>query len=79
MNHDLDYDRDHDREDAIQTEELLTILKTSLDQETELMRTYLNTAERLHHDHILKDRLSNFAEGNAKRTRQLIDEIRKIQ
>jgi rubrerythrin len=49
------------------------ILENSLEREEDLMRTYLITAERIHDDNELKERLENFAEGNAKRTKQLID------
>jgi hypothetical protein len=51
------------------------ILEHSIEVEEDLMRTYLITAERIHDDDQLKDRLENFAEGNAKRTKQLIDEL----
>ncbi|MEH7492714.1 hypothetical protein [Neobacillus niacini] len=51
------------------------ILEHSIEVEEELMRTYLITAERIHDDDELKERLENFAEGNAKRTKQLIDEL----
>ncbi|MFS0779211.1 hypothetical protein ABC255_24845 [Neobacillus sp. 3P2-tot-E-2] len=51
------------------------ILEHSIEVEEELMRTYLITAERIHDDEELKERLENFAEGNAKRTKQLIDEL----
>jgi rubrerythrin len=56
-------------------EKLAAILKSSIEIEEELMRTYLIAAERIHNDDELKDRLENFAEGNAKRTKQLIDEL----
>ncbi|WP_066307649.1 hypothetical protein [Bacillus sp. FJAT-29814] len=56
-------------------EQLQDILKNSIEIEEDLMRTYLITAERIHDDDELKRRLENFAEGNAKRTKQLIDEI----
>ncbi|WP_442597894.1 hypothetical protein [Neobacillus sp. D3-1R] len=56
---------------------LETILENSVEIEEDLMRTYLITAERIHDNEELKDRLENFAEGNAKRTKQLIDEINK--
>ncbi|WP_053361672.1 hypothetical protein [Bacillus sp. FJAT-27251] len=56
-------------------ESIETILKNSLETEEDLMRTYIITAERIHDDDELKNRLQNFAEGNAKRTRQLIDEL----
>jgi rubrerythrin len=51
------------------------ILENSIEMEEDLMRTYLITAERVHDDDELKERLENFAEGNAKRTKQLIDEL----
>ncbi|CAM4039937.1 hypothetical protein [Mesobacillus thioparans] len=53
------------------------VLENSVQMEEDLMRTYLITAERIHDDPELKDRLENFAEGNAKRTKQLIDELQK--
>lgn len=56
-------------------EQLQDILKNSIEIEEDLMRTYLITAERIHDDDELKRRLENFAEGNAKRTKQLIDEL----
>jgi rubrerythrin len=54
---------------------LKEILEHSIEVEEDLMRTYLITAERVHDDADLKERLENFAEGNAKRTKQLIDEL----
>ncbi|MCM3693918.1 hypothetical protein [Neobacillus niacini] len=51
------------------------ILEHSIEVEEDLMRSYLITAERIHDDDELKERLENFAEGNAKRTKQLIDEL----
>ena len=58
-------------------ESIEDVLENSLKIEEDLMRTYLITAERVHHDDELKNRLENFAEGNAKRTKQLIDELAK--
>jgi rubrerythrin len=55
------------------------ILANSIEIEEDLMRTYLITAERIHDDDELKERLQNFAEGNAKRTKQLIDELNELQ
>ncbi|WP_227937394.1 hypothetical protein [Alkalihalobacillus deserti] len=75
MNHDLDYDRDGDREDLLTTENVTMQLQTNLGKEQEMMRSYLILAERIHDNDSLKDRLVNFAEGNAKRSRQLIDEL----
>jgi rubrerythrin len=51
------------------------VIENSIEIEEDLMRTYLITAERIHDDDELKERLENFAEGNAKRTKQLIDEL----
>ncbi|MEH7114128.1 hypothetical protein V7124_17340 [Neobacillus niacini] len=55
------------------------ILENSIKTEEDLMRTYLITAERIHDDDELKERLENFAEGNAKRTKQLIDELNETK
>lgn len=66
--------RNHDEK-----EKLEQTLKNSLEMEEDLMRTYLITAERVHDDDELKERLENFAEGNAKRTKQLIDEINELK
>lgn len=79
MNHELDYDRDRVSRDQIPGDHLSEILESSLELETELMRTYLITAERIHQDPMLKERLQNFAEGNAKRTRQLMDELNHLR
>ncbi|RSD23263.1 hypothetical protein [Mesobacillus subterraneus] len=57
--------------------EIAEVLRSSIEIEEDLMRTYLITAERVHEDAELKERLENFAEGNAKRTKQLIDELKK--
>ncbi|MGG3467780.1 hypothetical protein ABES02_09890 [Neobacillus pocheonensis] len=56
-------------------EKLEEVLEHSIEVEEDLMRTYLITAERVHDDDELKERLENFAEGNAKRTKQLMDEL----
>ncbi|WP_026564388.1 hypothetical protein [Bacillus sp. UNC41MFS5] len=56
-------------------EVLKDVLADAIETEEDLMRTYLITAERIHDDDELKERLENFAEGNAKRTKQLIDEL----
>ncbi|MFD2446670.1 hypothetical protein ACFSO7_22270 [Bacillus sp. CGMCC 1.16607] len=58
-------------------ETLNEIIENSIEIEEDLMRTYLITAERIHDDNTLKERFENFAEGNAKRTKQLIDELNK--
>ena len=60
-------------------ETLTQILENSIETEEELMRTYLIAAERIHDDDELKERLENFAEGNAKRTKQLIDEVNETR
>ena len=61
-----------DKEDK---ESIDAVLENSIEVEEDLMRTYLIAAERIHDDDELKERLENFAEGNAKRTKQLIDEL----
>ncbi|KKI88969.1 hypothetical protein WQ54_29105 [Bacillus sp. SA1-12] len=76
MNHELDYDRDYDYEDEISKKSLKQILEMSLERENEMMKTYLITAERIHDNQELQNRLRNFAEGNAKRSRQLMDELK---
>ncbi|RSK28349.1 hypothetical protein EJF36_16580 [Bacillus sp. HMF5848] len=78
MNHNKDYDRDHDREDTLHTGGLQDVLKQAYEVEDELMRQYMITAERIHDNPELKDRLLNFAQGNAKRTRQLQDELKQL-
>lgn len=78
MNHNRDFDRDGDREDFMSEDELSNLLADSLEMESELMRRYIITAERLHQNPVLKDRLENFAQGNAKRTRQLQDELANL-
>ncbi|MCP8969552.1 hypothetical protein [Ectobacillus ponti] len=77
--HEKDYDRGETPRNSITEEHLTDILEQSLEIENEMMRTYLITAERIHDDGELKDRLQNFAEGNAKRTRQLKDEIERLK
>lgn len=64
------------QECGIDQASLKEILQKTLEQETELLRTYTITSERLHDNEQLKDRLHNFAEGNAKRSRQLMDELK---
>nr|WP_183601172.1 hypothetical protein [Paenibacillus phyllosphaerae] len=56
-------------------DELIALLEMTLERENELLRTYVIASERIHNNAALKLRLINFAEGNAKRTKQLIDEI----
>ncbi len=60
-------------------ESIEEVLENTVEIEEDLMRTYLITAERVHDDPELKERLENFAEGNAKRTKQLIDELNKAK
>ncbi|MCQ6281380.1 hypothetical protein [Bacillus sp. EB600] len=54
-------------------------LKNSIEIEEDLMRTFLMTAETIHSDHDLKERLENFAQGNAKRSKQLLDELNETK
>lgn len=58
---------------------LKEVLTHSLEVEEDLMRTYLITADNIHDDDELKNRLENFAEGNAKRTDQLIEELKELK
>jgi hypothetical protein len=67
------------RKDKEEEENLAAILENSKEIEEDLMRTYLITAERIHDNDELKERLENFAEGNAKRTKQLKDELKDLQ
>jgi rubrerythrin len=67
-------DRNKDQEEKKTIDE---IIGNSIELEEDLMRTYLITAERIHDNDELKERLENFAEGNAKRTKQLLDELNK--
>ncbi|MDR6124827.1 rubrerythrin [Bacillus sp. SLBN-46] len=67
------------RKNKEEKDKLEQVLEHSIEVEEELMRTYLITAERIHDDAELKDRLENFAEGNAKRTKQLIDELNETK
>ncbi|GAA0324798.1 hypothetical protein GCM10008967_14250 [Bacillus carboniphilus] len=53
-------------------------LQNTLKLEEELMRTYLITADYIHQNEGLQTRLREFAEGNAKRSRQLIDELKNL-
>jgi hypothetical protein len=62
-----------------EAEKLEEILENSIQVEENLMRTHLITAERIHDDDELKERLENFAQGNAKRSKQLIDELNEIK
>ncbi|MDG5787110.1 hypothetical protein QA612_06360 [Evansella sp. AB-P1] len=60
-------------------EELREALQLSVNQEEEMMRSYLITAEKIDQSDELKLRLREFAEGNAKRSRQLLDEITRLE
>ncbi|WP_428912286.1 hypothetical protein [Niallia sp. Krafla_26] len=60
-------------------DKLEEVLEDSIETEEELMRTYLISAERVQDDDELKECLENFAQGNAKRTKQLIDELKEIK
>ncbi len=55
------------------------VLQNALEVEENQMREYLITAERVHDDPELKERLENFAQGNAKRSKQLSDELSENQ
>ncbi|KAA0547661.1 hypothetical protein FZW96_10785 [Bacillus sp. BGMRC 2118] len=60
-------------------EQVAKKLEESLEIENDLMRNYLQIAEKIHDNENLKDRLQNFAEGNAKRTQQLKDELKTFK
>jgi hypothetical protein len=60
---------------AMSKEQIKQFLLQSLEREEEMMRSYLIAAERIDDDAQLKLRLREFAEGNAKRSRQLQDEL----
>jgi hypothetical protein len=53
-------------------------LERSLELENQLLRTYAITAEAVHDNHELKNRLHNMAEGNAKRVNQIENELEKL-
>jgi rubrerythrin len=79
MDHQFDYDRQHEAtSDSDEDQPLKDNLQLSLAREEEMMRTYLIMAERVHDNEELKIRLREFAEGNAKRSRQLIDELTEM-
>ncbi|MBM7660142.1 tRNA isopentenyl-2-thiomethyl-A-37 hydroxylase MiaE [Bacillus mesophilus] len=79
MDHNQDFDRDGSLDDAIDQEGLSKILQANLEKENDLMRTYIHLAERINDNEQLKDRLENFAQGNAKRTMQLQDELNNMK
>jgi len=60
-------------------DKLEEVIKDSIEIEEDLMRTYLISAERVQDNDELKERLENFAQGNAKRTKQLIDELKEMK
>jgi len=62
----------------VEQAELKRILQQSMEAETELLRTYTMTSERIHGNEELRVRLQNFAEGNAKRSKQLLDELNHL-
>jgi rubrerythrin len=64
---------------SIEQEKLEDVLENSIDMEENLMRTYIIAAERIHDDDELKERLENFAQGNAKRSKQLLNELKEIK
>ncbi|PZD97392.1 hypothetical protein DNH61_03330 [Paenibacillus sambharensis] len=70
---------DNEHTVPLHTDELLRVLERTLEIENELLRTYVIASERIQDNEELRVRLQNFAEGNAKRTRQLIDEINHIK
>lgn len=78
MNHEVDYDRDNDREDILDNHALKTFLEQSIRSERDLMENYLNTSERIHNNNELKERLQNLSEGNVKRLRQLEDDLKAL-
>ncbi len=57
---------------------IIESLKKSVEMEEEMMRSYLITAERIHENEDLQTRLREFAEGNAKRSRQILDELNDL-
>lgn len=76
----MDCDRNENNDNCgIGRDELHHMLQQCLDNETELLRTYTILAERVHYNDELQNRLQNFAQGNAKRTRQLLDELNQIR
>lgn len=68
-----------DEQGEMDKEELITTLEQSLEKENDLLRNYVIASERLHDNEELRERLVNFAEGNAKRTKQLIEELQQLK
>ncbi|WP_238392586.1 hypothetical protein [Paenibacillus antri] len=75
----MEQDCDRGADCGMSAESLKTLLSHSIERETDLLRDYTIAAERIHDDDELKDRLRNFAEGNAKRSKQLTDELKKLK
>ncbi|WP_235287653.1 hypothetical protein [Paenibacillus tarimensis] len=67
------------QECGVTPQETKALLEQYLEDETEMLRSYTILAERVHHDDELKTRLYNFAEGNAKRSKQLQEELQKYE
>jgi tRNA isopentenyl-2-thiomethyl-A-37 hydroxylase MiaE len=78
MDHNKDYDRNNDREDAYSNDLLKEVVGSALDVEKEMMQNYLVAADRIHGNEALKRRLREFAEGNAKRSSQLEEELNQL-
>lgn len=72
-------DCDQDEACGIEDSGLLAVLQKTLEQETDLLRTYTLISEQIHGNEPLKTRLQNFAEGNAKRSKQLMDELSLLE
>jgi hypothetical protein len=58
--------------------QLKQTLEETLELENQLLRTYAITAEAVQDDQVLKSRLHNMAEGNAKRVNQIEEELEKL-
>ncbi len=52
------------------------MLHISIDREEEMMRTYLMAAERLEDTNPLREKLVKLAEGNARRSAELIELVK---
>jgi hypothetical protein len=79
LNHSNDYDREKDKEDVFSNEMLFEVVESALNVEKEMMQSYLVAADRIHDNEVLKLRLREFAEGNAKRSTQLEDVLNQLQ
>lgn len=69
----------HQQSCGIDRETLRSLLQQTMETETELLRTYTLASERIHDNRELRERLQNFAEGNAKRSKQLQDELTLLE